>query len=93
MLIIDFVILDCIVCVVDVGGKKWVLEQISEIIFYSEQIILFNDVFESLLVCEWFGGMGVGYGVVILYGCLKSFDYIFGVLIKFCNGIDFDVVD
>jgi len=50
-------------------------------------------VFESLLARERLGGTGVGYGVAIPHGRLKSSDHTVGAFIKLQNGVDFDSAD
>jgi len=93
MLLTDLVTPERIVCAVDAQSKKRALEQISEIISHSEDNISSHDVFESLIARERLGGTGVGYGVAIPHGRLKSSDHTVGAFIKLRQGVDYDSAD
>lgn len=93
MLLSDLVTPDRIACAVDAQSKKRALEQISEIISHSEETLSSHDVFESLFARERLGGTGVGYGVAIPHGRLKSTSHTLGALIRLQQGVDFDSAD
>jgi len=93
MLLSDLVTPDRIACAVNAQSKKRALEHISEIISKSEDTISSNDVFESLLARERLGGTGVGYGVAIPHGRLKSSDHTVGAFIKLQKAVDYDAAD
>lgn len=82
-----------IACNVGANSKKRALEQLSELISKDEARITSTEVFDSLINRERLGGTGVGYGVAIPHGRLKSSDVTLGALIKLDHAIDFDAID
>jgi nitrogen PTS system EIIA component len=52
-----------------------------------------REVFETILQRERLGSTGVGNGVAIPHGKLKSIDHMVGVFARLANPVDFDALD
>lgn len=74
-------------------SKKCVLEIISELVV-KQFSLFFQVVFEVILICEKMGSIGIGNGIVILYGKLEEdILCVVGVFVQFEMLIVFDVID
>lgn len=93
MQITDFITPDRIACNVSASSKKRALERLSELVSNGQERVSTNDVFNTLLARERLGGTGLGHGVAIPHGRLKSSGLTIGALIKLDRGIDFDAID
>ena len=82
-----------VACEVEAQSKKRTLELVSELIAQTEDTISSTDVFDSLLTRERLGGTGVGHGVAIPHGRLKSSDHTLGAFVRLKHGVDFDSAD
>jgi PTS system nitrogen regulatory IIA component len=75
------------------SSKKRVLEQLSGLLVASHPQVSPAQAFESLLARERLGGTGLGKGVAIPHGRIKSRETAIGAFIQLADGIDFDAVD
>jgi len=90
----DLISPERIACNVDATSKKRALETLSDLISTADSKFSSLEVFSSLLARERLGGTGVGHGVAIPHGRLKSStDKTVGALIKLKYGVDFDTID
>ena len=78
---------------VDANSKKRALEYISELISKNNPSMNPIDVFDSLLAREKLGSTGVGQGVAIPHGRMKSCQKPVGAFIRLSQAIDFDAID
>lgn len=85
--------LDRIRCNYQAASKKRVLEQLSQLIADSQTELTQTQVFDSLLSRERLGSTGLGRGVAIPHGRVKSNNQTIAAVIKLQDGIDFDAVD
>ena len=93
MKLADLITPERVGCEVEAQSKKRALELLSELISQGEDTISSTDVFDSLLARERLGGTGVGYGVAIPHGRLKSGEHTLGAFIRLKQGVDFDAAD
>ncbi len=93
MNITDLLTVERVACITQVSSKKRVLEQISELIAGSDQSLSTGEVFESLIGRERLGSTGLGHGVAIPHGRVKSSDRTIGAFVKLEQGVDYDSVD
>lgn len=78
---------------VDANSKKRALEYISQLIASNEPSMDSTAVFDSLIAREKLGSTGVGQGVAIPHGRMKSCDKPIGAFIRLTHAIDFDAID
>ena len=94
MNISDIISPDRVVCDFDASSKKKALEQLSDLIASeATPSLLSKDVVDSLIARERLGSTGIGYGVAIPHGRLKSTDHAIAAFAKLHEGIDFDAAD
>lgn len=93
MTLTDLITPERITCDTEAQSKKRSLELLSELISHAEDTISSTDVFDSLLARERLGGTGVGHGVAIPHGRLKSTEHTLGAFIRLKQGVDFDAAD
>jgi PTS system nitrogen regulatory IIA component len=89
----DLITPERVVCDVEAQSKKKSLEIVSELIADADDSISSLDVSESLRARERLGGTGVGHGVAIPHGRLKSTRHTLGAFIRLKQGVDFDSAD
>ena len=77
----------------EAGSKKRALEYLSQLISKNEPSMDSGEIFNSLLAREKLGSTGVGKGVAIPHGRMKSCSKPIGALIKLNQAIDFDAID
>ncbi len=78
---------------VNANSKKRALEYISHLISKDDPSMDPTDIFDSLLAREKLGSTGIGQGVAIPHGRMKSCDKPIGAFIRLTHAIDFDAID
>lgn len=78
---------------VDVKSKKRALEELSNLVAEDQAQLDASDIFDSLISRERLGATGVGYGIAIPHGRIKSCQKITGALIKLKEAVDFNTSD
>ncbi|WP_434777522.1 PTS IIA-like nitrogen regulatory protein PtsN [Neisseria sp. Ec49-e6-T10] len=76
----------------DVGSKKRVFEQVG-VLLENHLGILRAEVFDCLFAREKLGSTGLGQGVAIPHGCIKSLKETVGVFVRTKEPIPFDAPD
>ena len=84
--------LDNVITDMDVSSKKRLFEQVGLLIENSHAIAR-SDVFDSLFAREKLGSTGLGQGVAIPHGRIKSLKEATGVFIRLKAPIPFDAPD
>jgi PTS system nitrogen regulatory IIA component len=77
----------------NVASKKRALEVVSGLIAGAQPNLLETEVFDCLLARERLGSTGVGHGVAIPHGRLKSVTHPIAVFAALDKGVDFDAMD
>jgi len=80
-------------CRDDVGSKKRLLEQLSELLAGSSPGLSQNEIFNALLNREKLGSTGLGKGVAIPHGRMATLEHPVCAFIKLATPIDFDASD
>lgn len=75
------------------ASKKRALEELSGLIVKDEPNLSQSEVFECLVARERLGSTGLGKGVAIPHGRLKSGEKTIAAFIKLTEGVDFDAPD
>lgn len=89
----DLLDINRISCNSEAASKKRVLEQLSEMMAANDGSINQQDIFDSLISRERLGSTGLGHGVAIPHGRIKSGDKTVAAVMKLKEGIDYDAVD
>lgn len=76
-----------------VGSKKRLLELLSNLMTADQPDISQLTIFESLCTRERLGGTGLGKGVALPHGRLRSNGQILGAFARLQTGIDYDAID
>jgi len=84
---------DRVVCYSGVGSKKKLLEHITELLIKNHPQVSGDEIFESLVNREKLGSTGLGKGVAIPHGRIKSLDQPLCAFIKIDEPVDFDAPD
>ena len=82
-----------VACKVKSASKKRALEELSRLIVRGEEHLSQSEVFECLVARERLGSTGLGKGVAIPHGRLKSGDRAIAAFIQLEEGVDFDSPD
>jgi len=82
-----------VVCRDDVGSKKRLLEQLSELLASSSPDLSQNEIFDALLNREKLGSTGLGNGVAIPHGRMATLKQPVCAFIKLATPVDFDAAD
>ena len=82
-----------VVCRDNVGSKKRLLEQLSELLAGSSPALLQNEIFDALLNREKLGSTGLGKSVAIPHGRMATLDNPVCAFIKLATPVDFDASD
>ncbi len=93
MNIIDILSPDCIESAVGVSSKKRVLEKLGGLITTHNPELSEDEIFESLVSRERLGSTGIGHGVAIPHGRVKTGGKSVGCFMQLENSIDFDAID
>jgi len=84
---------ECVVCYPEVGSKKRLLEDISELLAATTPQLSQTEIFESLINREKLGSTGLGKGVAIPHGRMAALDRAVCAFIKLDTAVDFDATD
>ena len=84
---------DRVVCRDDLGSKKRLLEQLSELLAGSSPGLLQHEIFEALFNREKLGSTGLGKGVAIPHGRMATLEQPVCAFIKLATPVDFDASD
>jgi len=93
MKLANLITIDRVACDVDTASKKRALEHLSHLISNNSPELNPNEVFESLVARERLGSTGLGKGIAIPHGRLKSGNKTIAAFIQLVNGVDFDAPD
>jgi len=93
MNIIDILSPNCVVSTVSVSSKKRLLEKIGSLITAENPELIEDEIFDSLLSRERLGSTGIGHGVAIPHGRVKTDGKSIGVFLQLTDAIDFDAID
>lgn len=77
----------------DVGSKKRLLEQLSELLAGGAPALTANEIFEALVSREKLGSTGLGKGVAIPHGRMAGLERPLCAFIKVSVAVDFDSSD
>ena len=77
----------------DIGSKKRLLEQLSELLSGSSLQLSQHEIFDALLNREKLGSTGLGKGVAIPHGRMAGLDRPLCAFIKLESPVDFDAAD
>lgn len=89
----DLISINRIAVGVECSSKKRSLEMLSQLICDDADNINQNDVFDSLIARERLGSTGLGKGIAIPHGRLKSGSQTLAAFIQLEKGVDFDAPD
>ena len=84
---------ECVLCCPEIGSKKRLLEQISELLARMAPQHSQTEIFESLINREKLGSTGLGKGVAIPHGRMAVLDQPICAFIKLDTPVDFDATD
>ena len=93
MQIADFITPERVVRQSKVTSKKRALEEVSGMIAGAQANLVETEVFDCLLARERLGSTGIGHGVAIPHGRLKSVTHPIGAFAVLEKGVDFDAMD
>jgi len=82
-----------VACGLTAASKKRALENLSQLIVAEIPSLQQNEIFDSLIARERLGSTGLGKGVAIPHGRLKSSNETVLAFIKLDEGIDYDAPD
>jgi len=82
-----------VVCKDNVGSKKRLLEQLSELLAGSSPDLSQQEIFHALLNREKLGSTGLGRGVAIPHGRMAMLEQPVCTFIKLATPVDFDAAD
>lgn len=80
-------------CTANPASKKRVLEEIGTLMLNADASLTQGEIFDSLLSRERLGSTGLGHGVAIPHGRVKSATASIGAFMQLGQGIDFDAID
>lgn len=75
------------------ASKKRALEQISGLIADGNPGLTQTEIFDSLISRERLGSTGLGHGVAIPHGRVKSCQLAIGAFVKLPQPVDYDAAD
>ena len=84
---------DRVICCNDIGSKKRLLEELSELLGSSSQQLPQQEIFDSLVNREKLGSTGLGHGVALPHGRLAALDAPVCAFIRVDPPVDFDAAD
>jgi PTS system nitrogen regulatory IIA component len=91
--IAEFISPERVIRQVKVTSKKRALEEVSDLIAGAQPKLMVTEVFDCLLARERLGSTGIGHGVAIPHGRLKSVTRPIGAFAVLDQGVDFDAMD
>lgn len=89
----EFVTPDRIAYRLRAASKKRALELVSGLIASGDGTPTETEVFDCLIARERLGSTGLGHGIAIPHGRLKSLRRVTGAFVRLDKGVDFDTVD
>lgn len=93
MRIAEFISPERVVRQSKVTSKKRALEVVSGLIAGAQPNLLETEIFDCLLARERLGSTGIGHGIAIPHGRLKSVARPIGAFAALEQGVDFDAMD
>ncbi len=93
MQLIDLLTQSRVACGVRSASKKRALEELSHLIVQGDRALNQLEVFESLVARERLGSTGLGKGVAIPHGRLKTGKKAVSAFIRLAQGVDYDAPD
>ena len=93
MQVTELLDIERISCADDVGSKKRLLEQMSQLIANGQTELSQDQIFDSLISRERLGSTGLGHGVAIPHARLQNSDKTLAAVIKLRRGVDYDAPD
>lgn len=93
MKISDILSPERISCAASPASKKRALEEIGALLLNADASLTQGEIFDSLLSRERLGSTGLGHGVAIPHGRVKSATSTIGGFMQLNQGIDFDAID
>lgn len=75
------------------ASKKRALEKLSGLMAADTPELTQKEIFDSLLSRERLGSTGLGHGVAIPHGRVKSSERAVGALVKLEEAVDYDAID
>jgi len=93
MHIADFISPERVIRQSKVSSKKRALEEVSGLIAGAQADLMETEIFDCLLARERLGSTGIGHGVAIPHGRLKSVARPIGAFAVLEKGVDFDAMD
>ena len=93
MHIADFISPERVIRKSKVSSKKRALEEVSGLIAGAQADLVELEIFDCLLARERLGSTGIGHGVAIPHGRLKSVTHPIGAFAVLEKGVDFDAMD
>ncbi len=93
MLLIDLLAPRRVAAGVRISSKKKLLELLASMLAEDAGDVVQRQIFDSLVARERLGSTGLGSGVAIPHGRLKSGQQASGVFLRLAEPIDFSAVD
>ena len=93
MHIADFISPQRVVVRRQVSSKKRALELVSALIAAAQPSLAETEVFDCLVARERLGSTGIGHGIAIPHGRLKSVEAPIAAFAALEKGVDFDALD
>lgn len=93
MLISDIIKPERVLCDINTGSKKAVLEILAELIADADPGLTQSEVFGSLLAREKLGSTGLGKGIALPHGRLKQSARTLGAFVRLQSAVDYDSID
>ena len=93
MNISELLIQERVSCCPQIGSKKRLMENLSELLARNVPQLSKNEIFDSLINREKLGSTGLGRGVAIPHGRLSLLEQPVSAFIKLEQPIDFDALD
>ena len=93
MHILEFISPERVIVRQKAGSKKRALELVSGLIAGAQPSLVETEVFDCLIARERLGSTGIGHGIAIPHGRLKSVAQPIGALAVLEKGVDFDAPD
>ena len=93
MNISDLLTQERVSCCPQIGSKKRLMENLSELLARNVPQLSKNEIFDSLINREKLGSTGLGRGVAIPHGRLSLLEQPVSAFIKLEQPIDFDALD
>jgi len=84
---------DRVICCENIGSKKRLLEEMAELLGSSSQRLSHQEIFDALLNREKLGSTGLGKGVALPHGRMKSLESPVCAFIKVNDPVEFDASD